>query len=119
MLSEASGVVRTVTTRMRKLHGLQRAAVLLLVAAAPPWAVLIAQIWVEVPERALYLVFALALMLPLVAAIFWVGGHNSRRAASLNEVLVENNRVLIGTMGGVILPGAPVRRTGTGPLRAV
>lgn len=104
---------------MRRLDRLQRTAILLGVASAILWVIVWLQVWVDEPLRVLRAVEPTAGTLAIVATIMWIGGRNGRRTADVSEQLAENNRVLAETVGRVILPAAPARRTGTGPLRAV
>lgn len=67
------------------------AVIILLAAAAPLWAILAAEMWTPVPDRALHLVQPGAPTITILAAIIWAADGGRKRY----RLMQERERVLI------------------------
>jgi hypothetical protein len=91
-------------------------AILLGAASLILFGIIIAAIWVAVPDRVLQAVRAVAPTLAVVSTIIWIGGRNARRSADINETLAENNGVALDTLWNLTRHASGRL---TGPLRRV
>lgn len=113
----ASGEIHPVTTQqVPRPKLLPWTAILLGAASLILFGIIIADIWIDIPDRVLQAVRAVAPTLAVVATILWVSGRNARRSADINEVLAENNGVALDTLWN-LTRNASGRLTG--PLRRV